>query len=90
MALEGVVTEFQFVNPHPFVVIEIKNRDGQSEQWKLEMDDRVELVDLGFTKNTLKVGDRIKVIGNIARRDARSLYVRRLERLADGFIYQNP
>src|SRR5512145_1601478 len=49
MTLEGVVTEFQFVNPHPFVVIESTNRDGQSEQWKLEMDNRHELADLGFT-----------------------------------------
>jgi hypothetical protein len=89
MALEGLVTEFQFVNPHPFVIIESTNHDGQSEQWKLDMDNHNELADVGFTKDTLKAGDRIKVIGNIARREARRLYVRRLERVADGFIYEH-
>jgi hypothetical protein len=87
MTIEGVVTQFQFINPHPFVTIEVQDGSG-SAQWKLEMDNRRELVQVGMTSQTLKDGDRIVVTGNPARAGRRSLYVRRLDRFADGFRYE--
>ena len=44
ITLEGVITVFQFVNPHPFVTISIETRGGDKQQWRLEMDNRSELV----------------------------------------------
>jgi hypothetical protein len=32
-AVEGVVTQFQFVSPHPFVLAEVF-RNGVAEQWR--------------------------------------------------------
>jgi hypothetical protein len=89
VTVEGVVTRFQFIHPHPFVRIEVKDPSGRAQQWMLEMDNRGELVELGFGTDTLKTGDRIKVTGSPARRRPRSLYVRSLERPADGFSYQH-
>ena len=43
--LEGVVAEFQFVNPHPFVIVTVE-QDGAEESWRLEMDNRFELADV--------------------------------------------
>ena len=86
--IEGVVTEFHFVNPHPFVVIAVKGGGGSSEPWRLELDNRIELVQIGFTVDTLKPGDRVVVVGSPARRQAQSLYIRRLERPSDGFWYE--
>ncbi|HYR90154.1 MAG TPA: DUF6152 family protein [Terriglobia bacterium] len=84
--IEGIVTQFQFVNPHPFVVME--TRTGESaQQWRLEMDNRSELVEVGMTSETLKPGDRIVVSGSPARTQPQSLYIRRLDR-ADGFRYE--
>jgi hypothetical protein len=48
-----------------------------------------ELVELGFTKNTLKSGDRIIVTVDPSRYKPQSLYVRVLEHLADGFRYEH-
>ena len=31
VTIEGVVAEFHFVNPHPFILVDVKN-----ERWKLE------------------------------------------------------
>jgi hypothetical protein len=85
--VDGVVAEFQFIYPHPILVVDIR-RGGVTERWQLEMDNRRELADIGFTGTTLKAGDRVVASGNPARRDARRMYVRRLDRPADGFAYE--
>ena len=83
--VDGVVTQFQWVSPHPWVDI----KDGRTAQlWRLEMDNRRELEDIGMTSDTLKPGDRIVVIGSLARREANRMYIRRLNRPADGFAYE--
>ena len=86
--VEGVVTEFRFVNPHPFVMMEVKDARGAAQAWKLEMDNRSELARIGVTSTTLKPGDRVVVTGSLARSEAQSLYIRKLERPADGFTYE--
>ena len=85
--MEGVIAQFHFINPHPFVVVTVQ-RGGASEQWQMEMDNRRELAEIGFTETTLRPGDRVVVHGSPARREARRLYIRRLERRADGFEYE--
>jgi hypothetical protein len=81
VTLDGVIREFQFVNPHPFVIVNAKD-----EIWKLELDNLRELASVGMTKETLKVGDRIVVNGSPAREKSdRTLYVQRLDRPIDGF-----
>lgn len=86
--IEGVVAEFQFVNPHPFVVVTVTPRDGAAEKWRLELDNRFELAAIGVTDETLQPGDVVIVTGSVGRTDPRSLYVRRLDRPADGFRYE--
>jgi hypothetical protein len=88
VTIEGVVTMFQFVNPHPLVVIDVKDSGGNAQQWRLEMDTLRELTDIGLTSDTLKPGERLVITGSPARRQAQSLYIRRLERPSDGFAYE--
>lgn len=83
--LEGVVAEFQFINPHPFVIVTL---DGDGQSWRLEMDNRFELAGIGMTSETLKPGDRVTVTGSLGRLEPRTLYIRRLDRPADGFRYE--
>jgi hypothetical protein len=85
--IEGVVAEFQFVNPHPFVIVTI-DADGGPESWRLEMDNRFELSGIGMTSETLKRGDRVVVTGSVGRTEPRTLYIRRLDRASDGFRYE--
>ena len=86
--VDGVVAEFHFVNPHPFVLVDVRDATGSAQAWRLEMDNRGELVDVGVTGTTLKPGDRVVVTGSPARGQPQALYVRRLERPADGFLYE--
>ena len=85
--LEAVVAEFKFVNPHPFVIVTVQ-ADGAEESWRLEMDNRFELADIGMTDSTLKPGDRVVVTGSLGRTEPRTLYIRQLDRPADGFRYE--
>ena len=88
VTLEGAITAFHYVNPHPFLEIQVLAADGQAESWRLEFDNLHELVAAGMSVKTFQVGDRITVMGSRARDDSRSAYVRRLERQADGFLYE--
>ena len=88
VTVQGVITQFRFVNPHPFVEMDVRDAKGTAQPWKLEMDNRSELAGVGMTSETLKPGDRIVVSGSLARNEAQSLYIRRLERPADGFTYE--
>ena len=81
--VEGVVAEFQFVNPHPFVIVTVDD-----ESWRLEMDNRFELAGIGMTSETLQPGDRVVVSGSLGRTEPRTLYIRQLDRPADGFRYE--
>jgi hypothetical protein len=86
--IEGLVAQFHFVNPHPFLTVDVKSENGGTQQWRLEMDNRFELTGIGMTAETLKPGDRVIVSGSPGRTESQSLYIRRLDRPADGFRYE--
>ena len=88
VTVEGVVTAFRFVNPHPYLTMEVKDAGRGTQQWRLEIDNRSELVAIGVTRETWKSGDWIIVSGSPARHERQSLYVRRLDRPADGLRYE--
>src|SRR6185295_6146913 len=85
ITLEGVITEFHFVNPHPFITIKI---EASGKFWTLETDNRSEMAQAGITAQTLKPGDRIIVTGNPARDGGQGLYIQKLQRPADSFQYE--
>jgi hypothetical protein len=88
--LEGVVTRFTYVNPHPVLMLTVIDDKGRSQVWRLEMDNRGGLAEVGFGVQTLKAGDRLLVTGSPARTIPHSMYLRKLERPADGFVYEHP
>lgn len=88
VTIDAVVAEFAFVNPHPYLVVDVADSEGRLQSWRLELDNRYELVAAGMSANTLTAGDRVTVTGSRARNGTRALYVRRLDRPADGFRYE--
>ena len=83
------VAEFQFVNPHPYVIVAADpDSTGTEQRYKFEMDNRHELVDIGISADTFKAGDRVVVTGSVNRTSPLSLYLWRLDRAADGLHYE--
>jgi hypothetical protein len=86
---EARIAEFQFVNPHPYVVVTADpDSTGTEQRYKFEMDNRHELVDIGISAETFKAGDRVVVTGSVSRTDPHNLYLWRLDRAADGLHYE--
>ena len=88
ITIEGVVVQFQFINPHPFLTIAVEGPNGEKQQWRLEMDNRSELANIGMTSSTLKPGDRVVVRANPGQSQPQTAYIRRLDRPADGLKYE--
>ena len=86
--LEGVIAQFQLINPHPFLWLDVTDTNGQAARWRLEMDNRSELVAIGVTANTLRPGDRVVVKGSLGRTQPQAMYLLRLDRSSDGFWYE--
>ena len=87
VTVTGTVREFQFVNPHPWLGVDMAE-DGAVRRWRLELDNRWELMDVGMSAGTFKAGDVITARGSAGRDGARSVYVLRLDRAADGLHYE--
>ena len=71
VTVEGAVQEFQFINPHPFLIINVTDA-GKTLEWRLEMDNRFELIDEGMSADTLKPGDRVVATGSLSRTNPQS------------------
>ena len=63
VSVQGAVSEFQFINPHVLISVDVKNDKGESEKWVGEAQSPPMLVRNGWSKNTLKIGDVITVSG---------------------------
>jgi hypothetical protein len=69
--LAGTVVEWQFVNPHTFIVLEVANEaTGEKVVWSVEGGNTAGLFRRGWTPNTLKPGDRIIVTARPLRSGA--------------------
>jgi hypothetical protein len=66
--LTGVVTKVEWQNPHTFFYIDVTDeKTGKVTNWALEMGSPNGLMRQGWTRNTLKIGDRVSVEGSLAR-----------------------
>ena len=56
VTVKGAVTEFQFINPHVLISLDVKNDKGETEKWSGEAQSPAMLVRYGWSKDLLKVG----------------------------------
>jgi DNA/RNA endonuclease YhcR with UshA esterase domain len=84
VTIKGTVTNFQFINPHVQIFIDVKNDNGEIEKWSGEARSPSMLVRVGgWNKNTVKPGDVITAIGFRAKNGANVLRLKKIL-LADG------
>lgn len=62
VTLEGKVVEFEWVNPHSWLVIDVPKPDGTVDRWRLEGGSPSVLLRLGWNKTSLPAGTKIKVV----------------------------
>jgi hypothetical protein len=65
--ISGVVKEFQYTNPHSWLMMTVEKQGGGSQVWSIEMLSPSVLSRMGWKKNTLKPGDKVKATINPVR-----------------------
>jgi hypothetical protein len=64
LTLKGVVTSYDFVNPHAEIRVDVTDSAGHTVNWIAETNNPGRLVRRGWGRNTLKPGDVITMEGN--------------------------
>ena len=70
--IEGVVSEIWFRNPHVRYYVSITNSNNEAISWDVRTSSPSLLVRKGWTKDTIRIGDKISIIGHPGR-DGRKL-----------------
>jgi len=65
--LRGTVTQWELVNPHSWIHMDVKNEDRTVTNWMIEGGSPNALLRLGFTRNSLRPGTEIVVEGYQAK-----------------------
>ncbi len=65
--IDGEVTRFLFRNPHSFLFVEAEGENGETINWEIEMGTALSMTNRGWSPDTIKVGDRIKAVGQPSR-----------------------
>ena len=81
--LTGVVTKVEWTNPHARFYIDVKDAAGKVNNWDLELASPNVLRRLGWTRDILKPGDMVVVLGARAKDDSNTANARSVT-LADG------
>jgi len=63
LTLAGTVTKSEWVNPHAWIFMDVKNPDGAIVNWAVEMGPPSALVRRGWKRSALPVGSQITVDG---------------------------
>jgi DNA/RNA endonuclease YhcR with UshA esterase domain len=89
VSVKGTVSDFEFINPHTLITVDVKNDKGEIEKWACEARSPGMLVRVGgWDKNTLKPGDVITVSGYRAKNGATLMRLQKLT-LSDGTVKDN-
>ena len=72
---EGEVVEVHFVNPHAHIFFADKNDNGEEEIWDAQSSAPQNLLRRGWSQDSIKVGDRITIEGNLGLENSRKLWI---------------
>jgi hypothetical protein len=79
----GTVTKVEWTNPHARFYIDVKDANGSVTNWNFELGSPLVLRRQGWTRDSLKEGDRITVEGYPAKDGAKLASAKKIT-LADG------
>jgi hypothetical protein len=83
VTLTGTVTKVEWMNPHIFFYVDVKDPEGKVTNWRGEGGNLSGLMRRGWRKDSLKVGDVVTVEGSLAK-NGQPLVNARTVTLSDG------
>ena len=70
VTLHGTITKMEWINPHSWLHIDVKNDDGTTTPWMIEGATPNTLLRRGFTRDAVKAGTEITIVGYRAKNGA--------------------
>ena len=67
ITITGTVVELQMINPHSQIIFEVKGANGEIQRWHAELGGAAALHREGWTKDTVKAGTKITILGPAAK-----------------------
>ncbi len=67
--MTGIVTKLDWINPHAFIYLDVKDDNGTVRSFKVEMGPPYSLVRGGWKRDTVKIGDKVTVQGAALAKD---------------------
>jgi hypothetical protein len=64
ITVEGVVKQFQYTNPHSWLLVDVKNKDGSVTTWGFEAEGPSTLQRAGIRPSDFAVGTKLKITGH--------------------------
>ena len=64
VTMKGTVTSFEFMNPHSEIRVDVTDESGHRVNWLCEAGSLNFLVRRGWSRNSLKPGDVVTIMGN--------------------------
>ncbi len=83
VTVKGTVTDFQYINPHVQIYVEVKDEQGNVQIYNGEASNSLVLHRSGWNSKIIKVGDQITMNGYQSKNKATSLRLTSVV-LADG------
>lgn len=68
LEFSGVVTKIEWTNPHAHFYVDVTDATGKVTNWNLELASPNVLVRTGWSRKSLKIGDRVSVTALKARK----------------------
>jgi len=81
--ITGTVKRFEWTNPHAFIYLDVKDENGKSTEWEIELMSLNHLRSYGWVRTTVKPGEVITCTGGAAKSGAPSM-ISALLKLPDG------
>jgi hypothetical protein len=63
ITVEGVVKQFQFTNPHSWLLVDVKNKNGSVTTWGFEAEGPSTLQRSGIRPSDFPAGTKLKITG---------------------------
>jgi hypothetical protein len=67
ITVEGELVQFLFRNPHSWVHVNVREKDGTVRRYAVEWAGSAQLAAQGINQQTLKVGDKVQITGSPGR-----------------------
>jgi Family of unknown function (DUF6152) len=61
LTLQGTVKDFQYTNPHSWLIVLVKDKNGADVEWSFETEGPSTLLQAGIKRSSLQAGDKVTV-----------------------------